>query len=152
MRARLVVGLLVGTMVLGIGQRSTAHGDEDLPAGPIHDRHELMEDIGKQAKVIGDALKSGKLDPIGGAAGKIRELTSKALPLFPAGSTHPKSRAKPEIWTKWADFEAGMKKLETDAAAVEAASKSAGDVRGSAQAMFGNCKSCHNEFRVPEKE
>lgn len=152
MRARLLVGLLVGGMVLGIGQRGTAHGDEDLPAGPIRDRHELMEDVGKQAKIIGDAMKSGKLDPVGGAADKIRSSAAKALPLFPEGSTHVKSRAKPEIWKNWSDFEASMKKLETDAAAVVAASKTNGDVRGAAQEMFGNCKSCHNEFRLPEKD
>ena len=30
-----------------------------LPPGPIHDRHELMEEIGKHAKKIGEAGKAG---------------------------------------------------------------------------------------------
>jgi len=36
-----------------------AAGASDLPAGPLHDRHELMEGIGADAKAIGGAAKTG---------------------------------------------------------------------------------------------
>lgn len=127
------------------------HAD-DLPAGPIHDRHELMEEIGKNAKSIGDALKSGKIDPVAGAANAIHADAAKALALFPAGSTHPASRAKDEIWTDWAKFEGLMKELESKSAALATAASSGGDVNATSKEMFAACKSCHDSFRKPEEK
>jgi len=127
-------------------------GSESLPPGPILDRHELMEEIGDNAKKIGDALKAGNLDAVGPAAEKIQANAAKALPLFPKGSTHPESRAMPEIWEKWAEFEQSMKEMETKAAELASAAKNKGDVGAAAKAMFGNCKSCHDGFRKPEEK
>ena len=125
---------------------------EDLPAGPIRDRHELMEGIGKNAKIIGDAMKSGKFDGVADAAAKIQAASAKITGLFPPGSTHEKSRAKPEIWTDWAKFEAETKQLGEKAGALAATAKAGGDVPAGAKALFGSCKSCHEAFRVPDKD
>ncbi|GIW45934.1 MAG: cytochrome c [Candidatus Binatia bacterium] len=144
--------LMVGT-IFWIAAVAWAHDSkEPLPEGPIRERHELMERVGKQAKVIGDALKAGKLDPVGPAAEKIAAEAGKALPLFPEGSTHPRSRAKAEIWQQWDEFEKLMRQLEADAKATAEAAQGGGDVRAAANKMFGNCKSCHDRFRLPEKK
>ena len=127
-------------------------GPEDLPPGPIHDRHELMEGIGDNAKKIGDALKAGNLDVVPAAANAIKADAGKALALFPKGSTHPESRAKDEIWTSWDKFEAGMKDLEAKAGELATAAANKGDVGAASKAMFGNCKSCHDNFRKPEEK
>ena len=130
-----------------------AHGEsKDLPEGPIRNRHDLMEGIGKNAKIIGDALKAGDLSPVAGAAAKIQASAAKITALFPPGSTDPKSRAKPEIWTNWPKFEDTAKQLEAKAGALAAAAKSGGDVGAASKEMFGTCKSCHDDFRVPEKK
>ncbi len=125
---------------------------KDLPAGPIRDRHELMEGIGKNAKIINDALKANNTAPVAGAAEKIQADAAKIAALFPPGSTHPKSRAKPEIWQDWPKFEYTTKQLQTHAGALAAAAKDGGDIRGAAQGLFDTCKSCHDQFRVPEKK
>lgn len=124
----------------------------DLPEGPIRDRHELMEGIGKNAKVIGAAVKFGKLEPVAEAAEKIQASAAKIPSLFPAGSTHEKSRAKPEIWKNWPKFEENAKQLGVKAGALAKTSKGGGDVPAAAKDLFGACKSCHDDFRVPEKE
>jgi cytochrome c556 len=143
----------VGSVLLGALSVVRAHeAGHELPPGPAHDRHQLMEGIGKDAKTIGDALKSGTFDAIAAAAEKIAAGASKILPLFPPGSTHPKSRAKPEIWQNWPKFEEEAKQLQSNAAALAAAATNGGDVRGGAKAMFDTCKSCHDQFRVPEKK
>lgn len=131
---------------------ANAHDAQDLPAGPIRDRHVLMEGIGKNAKIIGDAMKSGDFTPVAGAAEKIQGDVPKIAALFPPGSTHEKSRAKPEIWTEWPKFEGEIKQLGEKAGALVAAAKSGGDIPASAKAMFGSCKSCHESFRVPDKD
>ncbi len=144
--------LLAGVLVVAAAVAQAHESKEPLPEGPIRERHELMERIGKQAKIIGDALKSGKLEPVGPAAAKIAEEAAKALPLFPEGSTHPRSRAKAEIWKEWPEFEKLMNQLVSDAKATADAGASGGDVRAAANKMFGNCKSCHDRFRLPEKK
>lgn len=125
-----------------------ALADEGLPDGPIHDRHELMEDVGKQAKIIGDALKTDDLSPVAGAAKEIAELAGKTAALFPEGSTHPKSRAMSEIWANWAEFDKLCNEMQTTALALEKAA--GGDVKAAAGAMFASCKSCHDQFRAPD--
>ncbi|HVN85184.1 MAG TPA: cytochrome c [Candidatus Binatia bacterium] len=147
--------LLIAAMLL-CPALSAAHSaevrSEDLPAGPIRDRHVLMEGIGKNAKIISDAMKSGKFDGVADAAEQIQASAGKIAGLFPPGSTHEKSRAKPEIWTDFPKFEASAKELGEKAGALATTAKSGGDVPAGAKAMFGSCKSCHEQFRVPDKD
>jgi len=127
----------------------------DLPAGPIRDRHELMEGIGKNAKIIGDAVKAHMFGPesgIGPAAQKIETSAAKIPGLFPPGSTNPKSRAKAEIWTNWKKFEETAKLLEARAGVLAMESQAGGNIPAKANEMFAVCKSCHDEFRKPEKK
>ncbi len=139
--------------VLLLAGSGIGHTDEkELPAGPIRDRHELMENIGKNAKTIGDALKSGNLEPVVEAASEIQADAGKACALFPKGSVDPASRARPEIWEKWDEFERLCKELGTTSAALAAAAEAQGDVKAAANTMFGNCKSCHDDFRKPEEK
>ena len=125
---------------------------EDLPPGPIRERHELMESIGKHAKQIGDAVKRGEPQSVAADAEAISKKAQKISGLFPEGSTHEKSRAKVEIWAHWKDFEQGARNLAADAAALARASKDGGDVKKASGKMFENCKSCHDSFRIPEKD
>jgi cytochrome c556 len=151
MRRAMFTSMAFAALVAASG---TAFADKakDLPAGPILDRHELMEGIGGNAKKIGDALKSGNHEPIAKAAEDIQTAAGNALPLFPKDSLHPNSRAKPEIWQDWAKFEELMKGMEAKAGELASAAKSGGDAGAAANAMFGNCKSCHDSFRKPEEK
>lgn len=148
------IAILVATTALAAAGIVFAgeHHHKDLPPGPIQDRHELMEDIGKNAKIIGDALKADNLVPIAAAAKDIQADASKVLALFPQGSTHPNSRAKDEIWANWAKFETLNKDLETKSGELATAATSDGDVDAAAKAMFGACKTCHDQFRKPEEK
>ena len=153
MRAARVIVIGTALLVVGAVTAATAHEhDEDLPAGPVRERHELMEGVGKNSKTIGNALKAHDFKAVAPAAEKIQADSAKIASLFPPGSAHPKSRAKPEIWTNWPKFEANTKELGTKAGALAAAAKSGGDVEAAADAMFATCKSCHDDFRVPEKK
>jgi len=143
--------LLAATCAMAGASLVHAAGKE-LPPGPIHDRHELMEGIGKNAKVIGDALKTGKLDPVAEAARQIHADAGKALALFPKGSTHPNSRALDEIWADWEKFEHINKDLEAKSGELATVASSGGDVGKAAKAMFDTCKSCHDDFRKPEEK
>jgi cytochrome c556 len=145
----------VAAAVVAVAAASGAHEKGrvmELPAGPIRDRHMLMEGIGDDAKAIGDAMKKGDTEKVAAFAQKIEAASHKIVGLFPEGSTSPKSRAKPEIWKNFGQFTADAQKLQSTADALVAAANGGGDVKGASQAMFGACKSCHDSFRVPEKD
>jgi cytochrome c556 len=111
-----------------------------------------MEGIGDHAKKIGDALKQGTTEGVAAEADGIGAKAKKIDVLFPKGSTDPKSRAKPEIWENWAEFARLSAALQKDAAALAQAARDGGDAQAGARAMFENCKSCHNQFRVPDED
>jgi cytochrome c556 len=144
------IGIVIG--VLFFAWQVSADDHKDLPAGPIRDRHELMEQIGLHAKKIGEALKSEKRDEIAIEADLISADAKKIEALFPAGSTDPNSRAKPEIWTNWAEFQTLRASLQSNAEALAASARRDGDVREAAKTMFETCKSCHEKFRVPDED
>jgi len=146
-----VAVMVAGVVSIGHAD-SHSHKHPPLPAGPIHDRHELMESVGKNAKTIGDAMKAGKFDPVGPAAENIQGAAGQVLALFPKGSTHEHSRAKPEIWTNWDKFESLTAAMGTTAGNLAAAAKAGSGVPEAAQKMFATCKGCHDEFRLPDKD
>jgi len=149
---------VLGTLLLvASGLRVISVRAADLPAGPIRERHELMEGIGKNAKIIGDALEAGGQTELGNAkivdaALKIMNSASKIPGLFPQGSTNPKSRAKPTIWANWPKFEENAKRLADTAGVTADRARSGGDIKAAADQMFAACKSCHDEFRTPKKK
>lgn len=152
MRSKLVrMGWIAGCLFVAC-QVSAHEMKENLPAGPIRDRHTLMEEIGDNAKTIGGALKKGTTDGVAAAADAIHTRAAKIPALFPKGSTDPKSRAKPEIWDNWSEFERLSASLEKDSGALAQTARDGGDVPAAAHKMFDNCKSCHDQFRVPEED
>jgi cytochrome c556 len=122
-----------------------------LPPGPIHDRHELMEGVGANAKKVGAAAKAGKPGDAQAPAEAIAAALTKFVGMFPAGSESPLSRAKPNVWTDKARFDELAKKNEQAAMALAAVAKAGGDLKAPSGAMFQTCKACHDEFRVPKE-
>jgi cytochrome c556 len=147
---------MVGASVLlGLSLTVGAYADEHeakLPAGPIRDRHELMEGNGADAKAIGEAMKAGDMAKVAERAAHIQAEAPKIPGLFPKGSTHPESRAKPEIWEHWDKFVQLSKDMEAAAGKVAATAKAGGNVGATTGPLFFTCKSCHDEFRVPKEE
>jgi cytochrome c556 len=64
------------------------------------------------------------------------------------------SRALPEIWTNWADFEAKAAALTTATQGLADATRTGGFAAGSplVQSMAGNCGGCHRTYRMRTEE
>jgi len=119
----------------------------------IAERQELMKRQGAAMRSISGKLKGGNVQAVASDADVLIQ-TSKQIPaLFPAGSTSPTSRAKPEIWQQWAQFEKYAATLETEATKLRAAAQ-ANDASGAQAAVAGigkpSCGGCHTAFRGPE--
>ena len=120
----------------------------------MHDRHEGMEDIGKQNKVLRRELTSASPDlaALKAATATIARHSSEAARWFPAG-TGPdvgKTGGKPEIWQTPKDFVGKLHNFQVAARALDAAAK-AGDLNA-AKARYGDlggtCKACHDSYRA----
>jgi cytochrome c556 len=142
---------MLGILLAGVGLGWAQAEGEKLPAGPIRERHELMEELGSRAKKIGDTMRAGKTEGIAENADAI-QAASKRLPgLFPKGSSVPGSRAKEEIWKDWDRFERDAQALTDAAGRLAEAARAGQDVEPASGQMFQACKGCHQAFRLPEK-
>ena len=122
----------------------------------IKNRRELMKSNGAAAKVIGAMLDgSAPFDAVKG----VEAATTMAKAghgfaaafdaYFPDGSKTGDTKAAPEIWDNKDEFKKLAMSLETDAtAAAAAAGKSKADFIAAAGKMFGNCKDCHEKYKL----
>jgi cytochrome c556 len=124
------------------------------PEEAIAGRQKLMKEQGAAMRSINEKLKAGQVQAVATDAEKLRT-TAKQIPtLFPKDSVHPQtSRAKPEIWQKWSDFEGLAKTLETESVKLAETAKTgnAQATQAAAQSLGRQtCTSCHDTFRGPE--
>jgi cytochrome c556 len=80
-------------------------------------------------------------------------LSAQHIPsLFPEGSGTEKSKAKPDIWQKWPEFEKAAKNLEMQSEKLRDASKAKNEqLTQDIVKDFGRnaCGTCHTSFRQP---
>lgn len=69
---------------------------------------------------------------------------------FGEGTDKGETRAKPEIWTHRADFDAKMDKMVTEVAKLPAIARSGdeGALKSQVKVIDDACGSCHDDFRV----
>lgn len=123
------------------------------PADPIATRQALMKQNGKD---IGAAMKMIKGEEPFDAAKALAIFTSmnsvamKFGNHFPATSkTGGETEASPAIWDKPAEFKAANVKFQNDTKAAMAAKPATLDAfKASFGPVAGNCKSCHESFRI----
>jgi cytochrome c556 len=127
-----------------------------LPDGKdvIAFRTYLMESIGDNAKEMNDKIKAGKIKEARVNAQSIALHSTRITDLFPKGSTSETSRAKDEIWQKWDDFVKTAEEFRTniDALGVATADNNTEEAKTQLKKVFANCKSCHTDFRKPDKD
>jgi cytochrome c556 len=152
LRATVVLGSVTALFVAGCasgGMAKKMTADEAIEA-----RKNLMKEQGAAFKTIQDSAKAGQLAAIPAAAEKLVTTSTHIPDLFPQGSLNPNtSRAKPEIWQKWPEFEGNAKTLHAKATQLAATAKS-GDAAATNAAVTDlgrtTCGACHNAFRGPE--
>ncbi len=123
------------------------------PEEAIAERQELMKSQGAAWKAIQDKAKAGDIAGVAPEAQKLVDTADKIPALFPEGSLGPtKTAAKPEIWQKWAEFEAAAKNLKARSEKLRDTAKTGNAQATNAEiATFGRqaCGTCHTPFRVP---
>ena len=150
MRPSISLGALVTVTTLLVAVLTSAQPKS--PAEVVEDRQQVMKQNGDAWKNIQDNAKTGNWAVVATNAEIISKNAAKIPSLFPEGSLTDKSKAKPEIWQKWPEFESTAKKMETEAARLQSTA-AAGNGEGSQDIIkdFGRnaCGACHTPFRVP---
>lgn len=126
-------------------------------AGLIKDRQAHYKEIGKAAKGVNDALKTGAPDlaAIRAAAKTIDALAPQLPSWFPAGSgpeAGVKTTAKADIWSKSAEFKKDAAAFAAEAHKFNAVA-AGGDlnaIRTEYAALGNTCKTCHQSFRTKD--
>ena len=121
---------------------STFAGAEGTPQ---LERHELMEGVGKAAKVIG-AMFRGEAEYDAAAVQKslqtFQAAAGKFGDLFPA----------PAIWEDREGFNAALQDwADATAAAIAAAPATLDDAKPAVGPVFQACKGCHDSYRLDEE-
>jgi cytochrome c556 len=148
-QAGIILGSLVALVVAGCatGQKSTME-----PAEFVAERQRLMKNVGANWADIQNKVKAGNTDAVAVNAEALSLHAQRIPGLFPEGALTDKSKAKPDIWQKWPEFQAAAKNLENRAGTLrdQAVAKDAAAVTTTV-ATFGRdaCGTCHTPFRVP---
>ena len=123
---------------------------------PVHERHELMEEVGDAAKPIGQMLKGERdfdADVVMASLKTFDKAAEKFGDLFPPGSeTGEGTEAAPAIWEDRAGFD---KALATWSDAVDAAiaanPQTVEETKPVAGPIFNACKGCHDDYRIEDE-
>lgn len=147
LRTTVVLGSLAALVAVGC-----ASMQQMTPAEAVAERQKLMKANGAAWKNVQDKTKAGNIAGVAADADTMAQNAKKIPSLFPPGSLEGKTAAKPEIWQKWAEFEASAKNFEMEAAKLRDTAST--NDKAATEALvkdFGRkaCGSCHTPFRVP---
>jgi cytochrome c556 len=113
-RTGVILGSLVALAVVGC---ATANKSATMGTGdPVADRQRLMKNVGANWADIQAKVKAGAPDTVAVNAEALSLHAQRIPGLFPEGSLTDKSKAKPDIWQKWPEFQAAAKNLENRSA------------------------------------
>jgi cytochrome c556 len=145
--------MVTASLVVGIGAGCAGKSMSKMGSGDVvADRQRVMKLQGASWADIQAKAKAGNIEAIAVNAETLA-LTAQQIPvLFPEGSLTEKSKAKPEVWQKWSEFEAAAKNLETQAAKLRDASRAKNEqLTQEIVKDFGRqaCGTCHTPFRQP---
>jgi cytochrome c556 len=150
-----IVPIILFALVFFTGARQQAFA-QAAPAQIVKERQDAMESLWRDSyRDIARTIRADKPDLalVAANAAKGSETLKKLATLFPPGTGRdavPSTRAKPEIWSNRADFEAALKTL-ADASKALGDDAKAGDlekVKADWTSLAKACGGCHGG---PEK-
>ena len=105
--------IVIGGLALGLAAGCASKSMSKMGSGDVvADRQRLMKAVGANWADIQAKAKAGNIEGIAVNAETLA-LSAQHIPsMFPEGSGTEKSKAKPDIWQKWPEFEKAAKNLE----------------------------------------
>ena len=146
--------LVILSTLVAVAAAGCATGSKMSPAGSVAERQRLMKLNGASWQDVQAKVKAGNIEAVAVNA-ETMAVTARHIPsLFPEGSMTAESKAKPEIWQKWAEFEQAAKAMQMEAEKLRDAARAKNQAQVEAIVKdFGRnaCGACHTPFRVPPR-
>jgi len=142
--------VLCGALVLALVGIAAAQAAKPMAGDSVANRQRLMKLIGASWADIQVKVKAGNIEAVAVNAETIAVTAGHIPALFPPNSLAEQSKAKPEIWQKWAEFEAAAKNAESLAEKLRDAARAKDQAAVEAMVKeFGPkaCAACHAPFR-----
>lgn len=120
----------------------------------IDQRKQLFKDIDVGADDMEDMLKGKKPFDLAYVQKSLKlwvDSAGKLPALFPEDSKTGKTRAQPRIWQEKARFDGLLDTFGKDSAAAVTAVKDQASFKAAMPKLFGDCKSCHDDFRAKKR-
>src|SRR5262249_18380790 len=148
-RRRVSPGIVLGSLTAFVlaGCASTPKMN---PAEIVAERQRLMKLNGASWLDAQAKWKVGNIEAIAVNAKTMARTARQIRRLFPPDSWTADSKAKPEIWQKWPEFEADAKNLQVQSEKLRDAAKSKNSAATEViMKDFGRetCGTCHTPFR-----
>ncbi|HYD48324.1 MAG TPA: cytochrome c, partial [Terriglobales bacterium] len=118
-------------------------------AGLVKERQADMQQIGRDAKLIGELMKTGEFGSVAAPAERIRLLAEAMRDKYLFGSDMEPSHSAPVVFESFPMFRTFVDRFASVAATTRDAAKGNGDVREAVANLFKECKSCHDVFVKP---
>ena len=151
-RPSIGLSVVVAGVALTVAACASTQTSSRTPTQYVEDRQKLMKDHGDAWKNVQDNAKTGNWPAVATNADRMANNAKQIPALFPEGSMTDKSKAKPEIWQRKAEFDAAAKKMETESIKLRDTAQT-GNATAANEILkdFGRntCGSCHTPFRVP---
>src|SRR4030095_10050263 len=148
--------VLAGLVTLALASAATGQSTTKIwTSDVVADRQRLMKLNGASWADAQAKLKAGNAEGVAVNAETMALIATQIVALFPEGSLTDKSKAKPEIWQKWAEFESAVKNYAMQAEKLRDAARSKDLAATEAVAKdFGRqaCGTCHQPFRAPPRQ
>ena len=153
-----LVGVVVGAGIAGMVVSATlalGHEEAGNMTGPAKARHEAMETVKDHFVPLVKMVKGAA--PFDAATVRknaeiIAQKLQEASRLFPEGSDRGETRAKPEIWSNRAEFDAIMQTAIEKAKALAKADAPEKLMPAVIDLGGKGCKACHEKFRKPKEK
>lgn len=162
---RLVSTCLVAGLAVLVAQGGNLRAQTPAPAAAFKERNDIMKSLwrGYYRDMSQAAKGEGDLAAVAVKAAEANEQWKKFAQLFPAGSGReavPETRAKPEIWSQRAEFDAAINEMIKETAALGDAAKANNldGVKAAWPKVAQACGACHGgpaksggKFRIEEQ-
>lgn len=122
------------------------------PGQPVAHRRAAFKELLKSFEPMGVMIRNDKYDPqrFAALAASVKQLRDAPWQYFGPGTQYPPSRAKDEVWSRPAEFEANRKAFidATDKLAAVAGTKDAKVAAAAFQETEKACRNCHDTFKT----
>lgn len=153
MRARQIFAAVLVIAAVGVSGMAAAQATR-TPTETVDYRHQQFRRVGASFKAVNDGLRAGAPD-VAALRTQTAALSQAATALptwFPAGTAAPigdRNRAKSEIWSDTAGWNAQVARFQT-ATRTLAAAEDVAAMRGAVRGVGAACASCHTAYRTAD--